>query len=364
MKTAYVSPFSNSTNRYIELHKQLLADSGYVVKPLNLRTLFSADAWGLLRAGNLVTVHWLETRAFRHRGALQRLWLRGVLEFALLAAVLAASRACVLYFVHDHAVHDTRGWQRRVSARLVGALCRLADQRVVHDPDSAARYRAVYLPHPLYWDAPGAAPASAAGAEADAAPGTPASPTPPTSPRRFGLLGAVRPYKRIDSLLRGWPAGVPLLIRGRTEAGYAAELQALIAERRLAPSVDFVPGQLSDADFDAAMASLDVLILPHADESMLVSGAFFEAAGRVPAILARDSSFVRWAAMRLPNVIAFGSDAALADAVQALATAPLADAAPPAVCRQAALALFGWAECQRSYRHATAEARSAAPAAA
>lgn len=353
MKTAYVSPFSNSTNRYIELHKQLLADSGYVVKPLNLRTLFSADAWGLLRAGNLVTVHWLETRAFRHRGALQRLWLRGVLEFALLAAVLAASRARVLYFVHDHAVHDTVGWQRSVSTRLVRLLCRLADQRVVHDPDSARRYDALYLPHPLYWDAPGGVTAgAAAAAKPAAAAAAPAS-------RRFGLLGAVRPYKRIDSLLRLWPAGVPLLIRGRSDAAYATQLQALIDERRLAPAVSFEPGQLSDADFDAAMASLDVLILPHADQSMLVSGAFFEAAGRVPTILARDSSFVRWAAARLPDVVAFDSDATLADTVRALAVAPVAEAASPAASRQAALALFGWAECQRCYRHATAPAAAA-----
>jgi beta-1,4-mannosyltransferase len=353
MKTAYVSPFTNSTNRYIELHKQLLADSGYEVKPLNLRTLSSADLWGLLRADNLITVHWLETRAFRTRGAGQRLWGRGVLEFALLAAVLALSRARLLYFVHDHAVHDTVGWQRSFSTRLVRLLCRLADQRVVHDPDSALRYDARYLPHPLYWDAPGGAtPAAAAGPAAPRGDGAPA-------PRRFGLLGAVRPYKRIDSLLRLWPAGVPLLIRGRTEAAYAAQLQALIAERRLAPAVSFVPGQLSDADFDAAMASLDVLILPHADQSMLVSGAFFEAAGRVPTILARDSSFVRWAAARLPQVVAFDSDAALAEAVQVLAAAPATEAASPAASRQAALALFGWAECQRCYRHATASTAAA-----
>lgn len=354
MKIAFVSPFTNSTNRYIELHKQLLADSGYVVKPLNLRTLSSADALGLLKADNLVTVHWLETRAFRQRGAAQRLWLRGMFEFAVLATVLAAARARVLYFVHDHAVHDTSGWQRRVSAKLVGILCRLADQRVVHDPDSARRYDALYLPHPLYWDAPGAAPASAAPASSRAAP----------SLRRFGLLGAVRPYKRIDHLLRLWPAGVPLLIRGRTEPGYAAELQGLIASRGLAPAVDFVPGQLSDAAFDAAMGSVDVLILPHADESMLVSGAFFEAAGRVPSILARDSSFVRWAAHRLPDVVSFAGDQALVDAVRRLAAATAPDAAPPAAPRQAALALFGWAECQRSYRQAMAEPRSPATVAA
>lgn len=341
MKTAYVSPFVNTTNRYIELHKQLLADCGYAVRPLKLRTLLSKDGRDLLRRDSLVTVHWLETRAFRTRGAAQRLDARGLLEFALLAGVLALARARVLYFVHDHAVHDTTGWQRRFSATLVRLLCRLADQRVVHDPESAARYDAQYLPHPLYWDAPGRPAAGTAARE------------PLASACRFGLLGAVRPYKRIDRVLQHWPRGVRLVIRGRCEADHAAALRAIIDERLLAPWVSFEPGQLDDAAFDAALASLDVLLLPHADDSMLVSGAFFEAAGRVPVILARASPFVRWAAARLPDVVAFDDDEALVAAVHRLADeherrAPRPDA------RAAALELFGWTECQRRYRHATA----------
>ncbi|WP_158219652.1 hypothetical protein [Ideonella sp. A 288] len=122
----------------------------------------------------------------------------------------------------------------------------------------------------------------------------------------------------------------------------------MIDQRGLAPAVSFLPGQLDDAAFDREMTALDVLILPHADASMLVSGAFFEAAGRVPVILARDSSFVRWAEQRLPGVRRFASDDDLVQAVRALATEPRPVGADGGA-RRDAVALFGWAQCQRRY---------------
>ncbi|WP_088279085.1 hypothetical protein [Ideonella sp. A 288] len=198
-RTAFVSPFTNSTNRYIDLHKQLLADSGYDVQPLNLRTLFSARAWGLLRPGNLITLHWLETRPFRHQGTQQALHLRGLLEFACYLLVLLLARAQRVYFVHDHAVHDTAGWQRRVSVALVGLLRWVADRRVVHDPACADRYRAEYLPHPLYWDAPGSTTGMPTAAPSVPPPAA-APAAAPSRPKRCGPTSAS---------MRCWGSGRP-----------------------------------------------------------------------------------------------------------------------------------------------------------
>lgn len=340
MRSAFVSPFTNTTNRYIEMQKQLLADCGFAVLPLNIKAVLTGQAWGLFKRDNVVAFHWLETRPFVWKGATPTLSLRGSLEFLFYVLLMAISRARVVYFVHDHAVHDTVGWRKTLSIRLIQLLRALADTRVVHDPSFAKTYRAIYLPHPLYWDqgSNAAAPASL-------------SRRGPGHTLQFGMLGAVRPYKNIHRILETWPRGVPLIIRGRATEEYAAQLNEIISRRHLAPEVAFQAGYLSDEDFAASLSSLDVLILAHISDSMLVSGAFFEAVGRVPATWARESPFIRWAAEQIPNVQPFKDDDELVARVQrqASSTGPMAGGAAATDPALAALGLFGWKECIRAY---------------
>ena len=338
-KTAFVSPFTNTTNRYIDLQKQLLRDCGFAVKPLSIKAVLSGQAWGIFEPGNVMAFHWLETRPFVWKGAQPHLSLKGFLEFLFYLALIAMARARVVYFVHNHAVHDTSGWHKKLSAQLIRLLRTMADTRVVHDPSHAKPFQAVYLPHPLYWND-----------------GKSSAPLPKlqafeSKVLQFGMLGAVRPYKNIHAILEIWPKGVPLLIRGRASDDYAARLNEIISRRQLAPAVSFQPGYMSDQDFSAHLATLDVLILAHIDDSMLVSGAFFEAAGQVPAIWARESPFIRWVSGRLPGTVPFKEDEALIEQVNALvgqAEAPLTAVAAPDQ-GAAAIRLFGWKECVRSY---------------
>jgi beta-1,4-mannosyltransferase len=334
MPTAYFSPFVNETNDYINRMTAVVAGCGYDIQPLSFRTLLSPKALGLMRRDSIVLVHWLESRVFSEGRSGARIRPAGLFQFAVYALVLAFMRARLLYFVHDHAVHDLTGWRRGFSQRLIGLLGRLASARVVHDPSFVQRYQATYLPHPLYRERRPQA----------------LNTRSPGLPFRAGILGAVRPYKRIEHIIDLWPEGPELLIRGRSDAAYEQLLKEHIARRGPGVRINLITGFMTRDDFDAELDKLDALILPHADESALVSGAFFEAIGAVPAVVARSSPFVQWAKSEFEGVLAFASDAEFVQAIQEAVDRQnrLQTLLPQAA--QRANALFGYEACVEAYR--------------
>jgi beta-1,4-mannosyltransferase len=338
MRIAYLSPFTNTTNRYIDLQKQILQDCGFDVQPLSMKAVFKGQAMGIMNAQNLMLFHWLETRPFQWKGAHPSLSLKGLLEFLFYTLLMAVARAKVVYFVHDHAVHDTTGWKKRLSKGLIQLLKALADLRVVHDPSFCQAYRAHYLPHPLYWDIgdEGLKPSKAL---------TPAAHAP------FGLLGAVRPYKCIHEILEIWPADKDLLIRGRATPDYEAQLKAIIKRRDLSTCVDFQPGYLSNEDFNLCLDQIVALILPHQATSMLVSGAFFEGIGRVPLIVARRSPFMTWAQTKIQGIVLFDDVSEIAALVEEFMTSP-PKGQDSDNNRRTAIQLFGQEACRIQYSHA------------
>lgn len=335
MKTAYVSPFINETNDYINQVKAVLAANGMAVQPLSFTTLASPRVLGLFNPNNLVLVHWLESRAFTEGRDGARISPGGMLQVLIYLMVLSVVRARFVYFVHDHAVHDLHGWRRAFSVWIIRCLCRMADVRVVHDPSHCSTYEALYLPHPLYQDR--------------LPQDTCVAPTEALSGFRVGALGAVRPYKRIEHIVACWPEGPELVVRGRCDPAYEGEIRAAITARGTSVRVDFQPGFLSREAFDGAMASLDALILPHADDSMLVSGAFFEAVGAVPFIIARETPFTRWAAQQFEGVLTFQTDAEM---LVCVSKAQQLRRHAITLAQQAARAneLFGFAACVKSFR--------------
>jgi glycosyltransferase involved in cell wall biosynthesis len=278
---AYVTPFTMSTNAYMEMQKALLRDCGFEPRPLSVRHLLFESGWrGLMDCRNLIVAQWIEMRGFRWRASYPRLSLRGLLVFLFYLLVLKLARARVIYVVHDHAVHDTAGFGRTVSRWLIGLCRRTADYRVVHDPQCVALYDATYLPHPLFWDFPGAA-------------GLPSRKPAPLTSMRCAMLGAIRPYKAIDTILEVWPRGRELTIAGRVQPDLLAHLSRIIVQRDLGGDVVLDPTHQSDEAFAERLGACDVLILPHASNTALVSGAFFEAVGRVPWLVARRYTFHR-----------------------------------------------------------------------
>jgi len=330
---AYVTPFTMTTNAYMEMQKNLLGECGFEPRPLSIRHLLLQGGWrGLLDRRNIVVAQWIEMRAFRWRASYPGLSPSGIPVFLFYLLTLKLARARVIYVVHDHAVHDTAGFGRKVSRWLIALCRRTADLRVVHDPQAAALYDATYLPHPLFWDSPGA-------------PACPSREPMPLAPLRCAMLGAIRPYKAIDTILEAWPPGWTLTIAGRAKPDLLDRLLQIVSQRGLEDDVVIDPAHQSDQAFSERLESCDVLILPHASESALVSGAFFEAIGRVPWLIARRSSFIDWAAQHFSQVLAFDSPAELPSLLAQIDTARQRRPIDLAQVRQSALQHFGWQHC-------------------
>lgn len=185
---------------------------------------------------------------------------------------------------------------------LIRAFSAVADVRIVHDPLSVDTYNATYVPHPLYYEFVGKSPSERRYL--------------PAQRVRFGILGSVRPYKRIDKVLQHWPPAHPLLIAGWAPPEYARRLRAIIDERGLDRCVETRFQFLGREEFDAALDSIDVLVLPHAPDTALVSGAIFEAVGRVPTIIVRRSPFAEFLAQCVPGVFLFERSEEIATGVE------------------------------------------------
>ncbi|MFL9988080.1 glycosyltransferase [Paraburkholderia sediminicola] len=324
-------PFTNPTNRYIQIQKDLYSSIGYEVVPLSIKGLLNGGFSQLFKPDNILAFHWLEYRPFKRDKGTARLSLPGSLLFAFYCSLMLIGRAKVVYFIHDHAVHDTIGFNRRLSMRIIALVRRLADFRVVHAPDFQAQYNAQYLPHPLYWDMPGQAPTT---------------PKTDSATPLYSLLGVIRPYKQIDALLDVWPSECKLHIAGHGTEAYIATLNEIIDKRSLRNVVHLDAKFLSDTEFEQSIVDSDVLILPHTADSMLVSGAFFEAIGRVPFLISRATPFMVSAARKFDNVILFDDISELPKIVRSI------NESWPTIARNAsnlAIDEFGWNACRRRY---------------
>ncbi len=347
-RVAYVTPFRMPTNRYMELQKALVHDSGFEARPFSVKHLFfEGGLWGLLKRRNIVLCQWLETRPFTPCTTTSALRLSpiGLGLYVVFLALLALTPATVVYVVHDHAVNDAQGMLHALSQCFLFAARRVADRRIVHDPGFQQKYQASYLPHPLFWDRP--EPLNAPPLKMPSREGRSRA---PGAPLRCAMLGAIRPYKSIDQVLRAWPADMPLLVAGRCTAELLLTLQAIVEQRGLQRTVTLYPKHLSDAEFAQQIDAIDVFILPHASNTALVSGAFFEAIGRVPVIVARRSPFIDWAASQFHGVCAFDSAAQLPALLQRVASdSSHADGAAQARTAFAARAAFGHDACRLAW---------------
>ena len=75
-------PFTNPTNRYIEIQKDLYRSVGYDVAPLSIKGLLKGGFADLFKPENVLVFHWLEYRPFRRQKGTAQLSFGGSLLFA------------------------------------------------------------------------------------------------------------------------------------------------------------------------------------------------------------------------------------------------------------------------------------------
>lgn len=332
MRTAFISPFENKTNNYIEIQKLILQSCNYKTKKLSLRILLSREIFDILDKNNLLIFHWIENRAFKHSESGPKISTAGLASWLIYYLLCKFTRAQTVYFIHNHSVHDTVGIRKTVSRLLIDFFASSTTKRVVHDPSMCKKFNAAYIPHPLYWDENTQHRATLQ----------------QSTPAKTSIIGAIRPYKRIESTLNNWPQGKRLEILGHGEKNYVNKLNKIVESRGLGKWVTIQNKFLSNIELDEAILSTDVLLLPHDHASMLVSGMFFEGIGRVPIIIARETPFTRWASTETTSVITFTNDSELDQAI-ARAEHALKNI-PPEEPRAFAKREFGWSRCVEAYK--------------
>lgn len=327
MKKIFLSPFFNETNEYIDIQKQYLAECGYEVVSLDLRSIFSKKIIEILSPKNCIIIHWLENRAFSENK--KNLSLIGLTQYLIYFLIFSLSRAKVIYFIHDHYVHDTTGLMKQVSRLLIRLLRKISDVRVVHDPTAAEPLKAQYVPHPLYEQQP-----------SSTREGTPKF--------DFGMIGAVRPYKKIDWVVQNWPLHYSLLIAGYGLVDYIKTIENLIANSE---STEILTNFkfLSIAELNEAFRNSRCLILAHWENSALVSGAFFNALGKTDYIIARRTPFLTWASNIFENLFLFETREEFVSMVDLVAGKPDVSTEIHARISAAANENFGKEICKIAY---------------
>jgi hypothetical protein len=106
-------------------------------------------------------------------------------------------------------------------------------------------------------------------------------------------FGAIKRYKGIPNLLLNWPKDKKLFIRGACEDNFLdEEILSIVKKRNLV--VDYKNVFLTKSELDTLLLKTKVVVLPHLDNSMIVSGAFYHAASFGANIMLRNSDFYKY----------------------------------------------------------------------
>lgn len=185
----------------------------------------------------------------------------------------------VIFVRHNHCPHGVAEADRARAKRHTDRLERLCHVAIVHS-EREVRPGRLYVPHPLYRSV-----ATADSCEPE---------------DYFILFGRLSRYKRIDSVLAGFPRNRRLLIAGACDdAAYLAELKALAG-----PNVTFRGEYLSESEAQALVMASQGLIIGHSESDMIVSASFFYAMSLGVRVFCLSSPFLAWAGEALgPDVV-------------------------------------------------------------
>lgn len=292
--TIHLYPPDGESMPYVRAHMRIWSQLGYNVVP-------AMSSNTVPRSARVAVLNWYED------------WMLAndrpkfiSLSWALFNLLRLRLRCARLVWVrHNITPHDPRA-AGRTRTILMRVLSGLADAKVAHR--DAFDDGTVFVPHPLLTEPP----------------------VRPCSRRDIPFLwfGAVKPYKGLARLLGEWPADQPLRICGACkDTALERSLRQIIQRRQL--SVQWENRTLSDTELDALLDRTVYLVIAHDDQTMIVSGTFYLAAGRGANILARDSGFARHLTERHRFVTIYRDGRLRATLLT------LAPQAPDSICREA-----------------------------
>ncbi len=122
----------------------------------------------------------------------------------------------------------------------------------------------------------------------------------------FMYFGVIKEYKGIPELVSKWPENVSLNLYGKCcDAALIKRILALLGHNK---QITWRNEFLARDELNDLIANADYVVIPHIDNSMIVSGAIFHAMSLGTNLLIKDSSFAQWCVSKYPFIKTYDSD--------------------------------------------------------
>ncbi|MGK8186615.1 glycosyltransferase family protein [Serratia marcescens] len=270
MKIAYY-PKNTGTNDYSNRFKAILSNFGEV-SGVSFKSIIGKLAKLDLARYDIIFINWLDSGIIDKRGKVKRiLFFKAILRVILFKIVAKK----LIYVRHNLYPHGTRREDTHRAKRYSDFLMKFSGQGIVHSP-AAIKSGLDYVPHPLYKTDNEFIHNQMQQVIKD---------------DYFVFFGRINKYKRLEELMRSFPANKKLVIAGSyDDESYVEHL------RKSAPdNVTIQAGFIDDATAELMISSSQGLIICHADPDMIVSGSFFYALSVKSRIICVETEFLRWA---------------------------------------------------------------------
>lgn len=240
-------PRVNKTNQYVALNTRIWEKCGFTIEHTDLLV---SELWGVLKMhpDSLLILNWFEDRVSYRRFA--------TLSFLKSVAILILCRLKfkkIIWIKHNLSPHS--GKAKGYFSCIGKLLLYLSDSTVIHRPNKGKEHE--YIPHPLYL----------------------AEPLPYLRNKRdspFLFFGAIKRYKGVVELLRTWPKSKPLQLIGKcSDIELETELKGIIQSRGL--RCNFENTFVDSSRLESLIRASQFVVLPHTEQSMLVTGVFYHA---------------------------------------------------------------------------------------
>ncbi|HHT0092946.1 TPA: hypothetical protein ACT3KR_004074 [Raoultella planticola] len=254
-----ITPFNVTNNKYIDIHKELFYEMNYEVKKITQANFFK-------RNESVFVCNWLEDYL---KGSGLTL-TKNVVKFLMICIygrIIAKKFICVRHNLKPHLNYKNEKIYR-CGLKFLEAI----SDRIIYHGLYEINPIYEYVPHPLY-DQELVLSDNLREIE-------------------YAFYGAISRYKGLVELLNEWPATHKLLIKGAcNDKNLMSDIESVIKQRKLENVVKVEYGFIQDEELNTLMKKTRYLILPHEEDSMIVSGAFYHGISYGANIIARSGRF-------------------------------------------------------------------------
>lgn len=280
MKTVYCIPYEVKNNHYINIHKKLFLELGFY--PRSIKTLKFFNFFN--RKNNIAYINWFEDAIVGSNGKVKLSLFTLRLLLLIYLRLLCSKLIWVQHNITPHMLRD--GARNGLYFFFLRVMYKLCDFKVNHAKVDYSD-KSVLIDHPLY-------PSVIDSRNI-------------TRDIEYLYIGTVSKYKGIESILRDWPEKLTLKIVGYCSLKELEDdIFSIIKSRNL--NVTFENKFLSDEEVEIYLNRAKVVVLPHLDKTMIVSGMFYHAISNGCSILMRKGPFYDYVSGWLPYVYSFQTD--------------------------------------------------------